>query len=92
MESGEVVTRTTAQLQPPVLREGAELLADHEGMELHGRLYRPRPEILNGSWKFPEAKAGRAIKSGDTRQQLNEIAVSDRATLRGATQFLRPFD
>jgi hypothetical protein len=35
-------------------RQSSELLADHEGLELHGA---PRPEILSGKWKFPEAQA-----------------------------------
>ncbi len=33
-----------------------KLLADHVGLELHGRLYQPRAEILDGNWKFPEAQ------------------------------------
>jgi hypothetical protein len=30
--------------------------ADHEGLNDMVRLSRPRAEILNGTWKFPEAK------------------------------------
>jgi hypothetical protein len=29
----------------------------HQGLELHCRLYRPRAENLDGSWKFPAAQA-----------------------------------
>jgi hypothetical protein len=29
---------------------------DHAGQEGMVRLYRPRPEILDGSWKFPDAE------------------------------------
>ena len=29
-----------------------------KGWDYMVRLYRPRPEIVNGSWKFPEAKPG----------------------------------
>ncbi len=30
------------------------------------RLYRPRPEILNGTWTFPEAQPGQAEAPGHT--------------------------
>jgi hypothetical protein len=35
----------------------SELPADHEGLDYTVRLYRPRAEILNGKWKFPEPQA-----------------------------------
>ena len=35
-------------------RQDSQLPADHAGLELHGAPLSPRPEILNGKWKFPE--------------------------------------
>jgi hypothetical protein len=32
------------------------LPADHVGRELHGAAISPRAEILNGTWRFPEAQ------------------------------------
>jgi hypothetical protein len=37
-------------------RQGRQLPADHGWLELHGRLYRPRSEILTGNWTFPQVK------------------------------------
>ena len=37
------------------------------------RLYRPRPEILNGTWKFPEAQPVESAKS----QVVDRASVSD---------------
>jgi hypothetical protein len=38
-------------------RQGAQLPAGHGGWNYMIRLYRPRPEILDSTWKFPEAQA-----------------------------------
>ena len=32
-----------------------QLTSHHAGLELHGASYRPRGEILNGTWTFSEA-------------------------------------
>jgi hypothetical protein len=37
-------------------RKNPELLANHAWLELLVRFYRPRAEILNGSWTFPQAE------------------------------------
>ena len=37
-------------------RQDPQLPADLKGWNYMVRLYRPRAEILNGSWKFPEAQ------------------------------------
>jgi hypothetical protein len=32
------------------------LFADYGGLELHGAILSPAPEVLSGTWKFPEAQ------------------------------------
>jgi hypothetical protein len=65
-------------------------LPTEKGWKYMVRLYRPRAEILNGKWKFPEAagelipqamsELGRVIKtSADHFRSFPEQTTSDRA-------------
>ena len=43
-------------------RQDPQLPADHEGMELSRSALPPRPPVLNGSWTFPEPRAGESAE------------------------------
>ena len=48
--------RATTQPEAPPVAQVRELKAEGPHGTIPVRLYRPRKEILDGSWKFPEAQ------------------------------------
>ena len=67
----------------------AELPADHAGLELHGAALSAAPRDPERNMEVPGSETDGSLDARlpKRHRQLNEIAVSDRETLEGLTQF-----